>query len=299
MQQHHRITSKQQAAYRFIRDTIVRTGRPPTQQEVATHLDINKSTAFYLIKKLKHHGLITQLDHKSRGITLNADTAKTVPHRPQPEQLKNARRGPKNAGYHALPERQAERLELELRSMWWNGRCRKVRQVGLFISLGLYGLRREEIIRLQRRDLDIASAMLRVRSIKRGRPRIIPLHPMFAQALFRFGESTKPNAPLVPNRFGKPLIPETIYRASRRVLGKYGNYSMHSLRHTAALRTYDRTKDILEVMRLLGHRTLSVTHAYLMTHRPATTAGLPTWQHTHWGGRLRFFDDQPTPKAKS
>lgn len=71
-------------------------------------------------------------------------------------------------------------------------------------------------------------------------------------------------------------------------------YSFHCFRHTAAVRVWERTRDVLAVQRFLGHRSLQWTEAYLRSIRVVEIGGGPV---AFCGGTSRgprLFD----PEAK-
>lgn len=137
------------------------------------------------------------------------------------------------------------------------------------LALGLYGLRRTEVINLVKRNHNAAAATLRVNTIKHGRPRVLELHPLVNRALTKVNSAGRTSAPLLCTRSGKPLSGCPIQRYSKW-LAKLLRVpcSFHSLRHTAAVRLYNATKDVYAVQRFLGHATLAQTHVYLQSTNP-------------------------------
>jgi hypothetical protein len=76
---------------------------------------------------------------------------------------------------------------------------------------------------------------------------------------------------------GKRLSYEAVLRRlrvwSRHVFGRA--YSFHCLRHTAAVRVYEATRDVLVVQRFLGHKSLQWTDVYLRSLLAVEVNGLP------------------------
>jgi len=60
---------------------------------------------------------------------------------------------------------------------------------------------------------------------------------------------------------------------TRSICGKA--FSLHCLRHTAAIRVYEATRDVLAVQRFLGHRSLQWTESYLRSLVAVDVAGMP------------------------
>jgi len=84
-----------------------------------------------------------------------------------------------------IPEPPAHRLEAAFGPMWRQTITRTKQRAALSVSLGLNGLRCGEVVGFRTRDLDRTASTLRIRTIKKGRPRIITLDPEFSEALWR------------------------------------------------------------------------------------------------------------------
>lgn len=189
---------------------------------------------------------------------------------------------------HPIPEPLTRELEAALTTDW-NSPDQATRRAALFVSLGLYGLRLTEARNLRRYDLDATAPAIYIRSLKGGRPRRVPLHRRFAETLTNnFDRYVLPAALargdaanatyLLPSLRGARLRKDTALAWATRYLAHYGPYSFHSLRHTAAIRIWTETRDVLAVMRFLGHRSLRHTQVYLQTIEPTDPAGLPEWR---------------------
>ena len=143
----------------------------------------------------------------------------------------------------------------------------------LIISL-LYGcgIRRAELIGLQRNSLDIGRQTLRVRG-KGDKMREIPLIPSLVQeislylhaASFMAGEST-PETPLLRTEKGNKLYPEWVDRAVKQELqgrqGITGRKSPHVLRHSLATALLEEGTDLNAIKEMLGHSSLAATEVY-------------------------------------
>lgn len=62
--------STREKVYEFIKESIVENGYSPTYNDIATRLDISKSTAFDCISKLEEEGLIELERGKSRTMKI-------------------------------------------------------------------------------------------------------------------------------------------------------------------------------------------------------------------------------------
>ena len=144
----------------------------------------------------------------------------------------------------------------------------------LIISL-LYGagIRRAEIIGLQRKNLDTARQTLRVRG-KGDKMREIPLIPSLVQEISLYLQAASfmvpgqdgPEAPLLLTEKGKPLYPAWVDRAVKQELdgreGITGRKSPHVLRHSLATALLEEGADLNAIKQMLGHSSLAATEVY-------------------------------------
>jgi len=142
------------------------------------------------------------------------------------------------------------------------------RRDALAVALGLHGLRVGEVRRAGVADLVQSSGFLHVPPFKRGYGRNIPLDRSVVNALVAYlRERRVDSSQLLCTRTGRPVCHKRFQRAAGRmfvrVLGESTDgLTFHSLRHTFAMRTYQRTKDLDLVKRLLGHRSITSTEVY-------------------------------------
>jgi len=173
---------------------------------------------------------------------------------------------------HPLPldgvsvfEERLERTWLLRQSSWAK------RRDALAIGLGLCGLRWIEVSRARWRDLVVREAIREVRTAKKGVRRRIDVGHSLASSLLQLWIGCPPRGEAgrlglaFYTREGKPLQYETIRRRvgqwTKRVFGRA--YSFHCLRHTAAVRHYRATRDVVAVQKLLSERTNPVSEAAL------------------------------------
>jgi integrase/recombinase XerC len=154
------------------------------------------------------------------------------------------------------------------------------------------GLRLSELVGLDRRDVDRASGLLRVRG-KGRRERIVPVGRGALAALDRFHEGLTPearaaaqgpDAPVFVNARGGRVSGRTVQRAVRRRLAEVAGglgVTPHALRHSFASHLLDNGADLRAIQELLGHRSLTSTQVY--THVS--------------GSRLRKSYQQAHPRA--
>lgn len=153
-----------------------------------------------------------------------------------------------NKNKYLLPP-EAERLERLLQDHLGNDarNC-------LMLLLGLKtGARAQEILNLRKGDLNAYDETVFIRGLKGSNDREIPLpRPLFAQ-LARWAESC-PDPAIFPVGYHRL---HQIWELYRPVPKKF-----HSLRHTFAIRLYQKTKDLRLVQVALGHRNITNTMIY-------------------------------------
>lgn len=150
------------------------------------------------------------------------------------------------------------------------------------------GLRRAEICRLDRRDLDPRSRTLRLLG-KGSKERIVPIGSVALAAVDdwlglrdRLARSDVSEDALFLRRDGDRLDGDTLYRMVRRRIGRVSEQatrSPHVLRHSFATHMLENGAGLREVAEMLGHASLATTQVY--THvtidrlRSAYTAAHP------------------------
>jgi len=144
----------------------------------------------------------------------------------------------------------------------------------LIISI-LYnaGIRRAELIGLQRKSLDAGRQTLRVRG-KGDKMREIPLIPSLVQEISLYLHAASfmapgvqgPEDPLLVTEKGKPLYPAWVDRAVKQELdgqeGISGRKSPHVLRHSLATALLEEGTDLNAIKEMLGHSSLAATEVY-------------------------------------
>jgi site-specific recombinase XerD len=128
-------------------------------------------------------------------------------------------------------------------------------QMALWLVLGAYaGLRCQEIAHLDGRNVSLDVRSIRVERTKRGRSRVIPLHPRIAEHVAPF---------LRPGRLWS-CTPNTVSARGSKFFHRIGEpYTMHQLRHRFATQLYEATGGDLNLVReLLGHASTETTQVY-------------------------------------
>lgn len=124
----------------------------------------------------------------------------------------------------------------------------------LLLSLALRtGARAQELLNIEKRDLNTYDQSILIHGIKGSNDREIPLHPQFFSKLFYFSER-QDGAHLFDISYPRLVQIWNFYRPT--------NKKFHSLRHTFAIELYRKTKDIRLVQVALGHRNITNTMIY-------------------------------------
>jgi integrase/recombinase XerC len=135
------------------------------------------------------------------------------------------------------------------------------------------GIRRSELISLNRDSVDFARRVLRVRG-KGDKMREIPLTPSLCDEILLYLQSVDSlkcanqarEAPLLQTPRGGRLYPVYVDRTVKAALGQVdsisGRKSPHVLRHTLATELLDGGTDLNSIKELLGHSSLAATQVY-------------------------------------
>jgi len=185
---------------------------------------------------------------------------------------------------HIYSSEELAALLLEARRLSPPGGLRPAAVATVLGLLACTGLRVSEALRLQRADVDLDTALLRVRNTKFRKSRLVPLHPSAARRLHRYavlrdGLARKPTDQAfflvdgsVPLSYSKL---RTAFRRLRIRLGwQHGPGRLprlHDLRHTFAcrrlLRWHEESADVevrlLDLSTYLGHTKVTDTYWYL------------------------------------
>lgn len=123
------------------------------------------------------------------------------------------------------------------------------------------GLRRGEIAQIHSDDMidDFVGWSLLVKG-KGGRQRVVPLTPGIAAELLALDEGY-----VFPGQIDGHLSPRRVGELATAALD--GEWTLHTLRHRFATRTYQIDYDVFSVQQLLGHASAETTRRYVQTDR--------------------------------
>jgi len=138
------------------------------------------------------------------------------------------------------------------------------KQVATFLRvLKETGARRGEAYNLKWLDIDVVRNTLRITPEKGSRPRIFKISDQLAEML---GRQTKKSEKIWAYS-SQHNLDRSFRKQRKRLAHKLGNsrllqITFHTFRHWKATIEYAKTKDILYVQSLLGHRQLKSTLKY-------------------------------------
>lgn len=142
--------------------------------------------------------------------------------------------------------------------------------LSLIKTLYYTGMRRAELIGLQRSDIDFGSQQIKVLG-KRSKERMIPLLPALQSQLESYLQQREQLEELqdINHLFlqanGKKLSPNFVYRQVNsyfKVVSTKTKTSPHMLRHSFATHLLDQGADLNAVKDLLGHSSVGATQVY-------------------------------------
>jgi len=154
-----------------------------------------------------------------------------------------------------------------------------------YFALYSLGLRLGEALRLQLGDIDAERQRVHVRDAKGHKDRLVPLPAATVAVLRRFWQVHRHPVLLFPNRQGgpeaaahaaTPLDRGGVQLTLRKVAAQCGinkKITPHSLRHSYATHWIEAGVDLLEVQKILGHRSILTTAKYThLTHHTSHNA---------------------------
>lgn len=125
----------------------------------------------------------------------------------------------------------------------------------VLIKVALHtGARAQEILNLEKADLSAYEETLFIRGLKGSNDREIPIPKALFLAIQELVEDLKDHHRIFPITYWRLRQIWTWYRPVPK--------KFHCLRHTFAIRLYQKTKDLRLVQVALGHRNISNTMVY-------------------------------------
>jgi site-specific recombinase XerD len=140
----------------------------------------------------------------------------------------------------------------------------------LLLALFAYaGLRRSELLGLDRDDVDLERRLLRVRRAKGGRQRVVPIHPALVPLLANYlalrGADSEPAlfVGVQGRRLSQTIMTQTFLRYARAAnVSERKRVTPHTLRHVFASELLRAGANLRQIQELLGHKHLDSTQRY-------------------------------------
>lgn len=135
------------------------------------------------------------------------------------------------------------------------------------IALSLNGRPLKHHIHTQWGSVDLKRGLVRVEAVKskNGTSRTVPINSVVREILQSLKDDRlKPTGHVFLNRLGKPYQGHTVSQQFTKAVRDAGidDFCFHDLRHTFASRLADRGAELLDLARLLGHKTIQVVMRY-------------------------------------
>ncbi|SRR5579875_775492 len=144
----------------------------------------------------------------------------------------------------------------------------RLRDRAMMETLYACGLRVSELVGLDWKDIDEEVGMVRVRSGKGRKDRLVPIGEVALAALRAWRDATGPapaDGPVFTNLRGGRLSPRSVQRiVARRIasLGLDTGLTPHGLRHCFATHLLNHGADLRSIQEMLGHASLATTQRY-------------------------------------
>jgi len=133
----------------------------------------------------------------------------------------------------------------------------------IIVSIALNtGMRRGEILRLRKQDVDFHRGLIHVTQTKTDEDRDVPMNDMLMNELMAHCANLPTDYLFVWPRTGKPI--DEIKTSFTRACEKAGieDLRFHDLRHTAATRMAEAGVDPFTIAEILGHKNITTTARY-------------------------------------
>ena len=131
------------------------------------------------------------------------------------------------------------------------------------LTLKETGIRTDELMKLQWTDINTERKTINITPSKRSNPRILPISDKLIALLNKM-----PRTQQKIFTMSKHSIQYSYYRIRKRISTKLSNpnlmkITLHTFRHWKATMEYHKTKDVIHVKQILGHKTINCTMLYI------------------------------------
>jgi len=135
--------------------------------------------------------------------------------------------------------------------------------IGLLIDTGM---RKNEVLNLELRDLDFNRSMILIREGKRRKDRYVPFSITMQKVIKAYLKSYHPQTYLFERKAGEAMLPHWPAKVLAEAVARTNiikRVHCHILRHTFSVLQLEMGKDIRHIQLWLGHKRLETTAIYL------------------------------------
>lgn len=126
------------------------------------------------------------------------------------------------------------------------------------------GLRRGEILKLKKSDVDFFRKVLHVRDTKNGKDRLVQLNSVARAELLKLAKQAGTHDYLFQNPKTQTYVKDIKHAFQKaREKAKLTNFRFHDLRHTFGSRLAELGVSAFTIMELMGHSDLRMTERYV------------------------------------
>lgn len=142
---------------------------------------------------------------------------------------------------------------------------RERRNAALLLIALECGLRATEVLSITFGDIDFDSNTILIRSLKGSNARVLPVRPSLLKVLKTIALEKFDTLDIKQVKKDQKVFNISYSRLEQvwRMMRPNPSKTLHSLRHTFAVVTFLRTKDIKLVQNALGHRSINNTLVYV------------------------------------
>lgn len=127
------------------------------------------------------------------------------------------------------------------------------------------GLRRGELLRLKKTDIDSKRMMINIKNGKGMKDRNVPLSPVVLNMLRKYYIEFKPEKYLFEGQYGGQYSArslDNVLKAATKIAGIKKNVNLHMLRHSYATHLLEAGTNLRHIQELLGHKSPNTTQIY-------------------------------------
>jgi integrase len=131
------------------------------------------------------------------------------------------------------------------------------------------GLRRSEILKLTKSDVDLFRNVIHVRNTKNGKDRMVPINKAARAELLQLVKQVGDHEYLFQNPKTNTRLKDIKHAFQKaRTDAKLVNFRFHDLRHCFGSRLAEKGVDSFTIMELMGHSDLRMTERYVHATDP-------------------------------